>query len=653
MSETTAYGDAPPGVPQVCVEILPGPAHGAQVVAELGTDLAEVAAANGLAPAVLRDRLLGDPTLWVDTCGRLFYVDPVPADGGGGATTSDGMPYPSDQTFLLHSRPGANRVIYLDFNGELISGTAWNGTYNKGNDFTAPAYDTDGSPSTFSEDERTVVQSVWQRVAEDYAPFNVDVTTEDPGLAAIDRSGSGDSVYGTRALITNDSLISDQCGCGGVAYVGVFDATSSHQNYQPAWVFQRKLGGGTSAKPLAEAASHEVGHNLGLGHDGTSSQGYYPGHGSWAPIMGVGYSRPIVQWSKGEYSGANNTEDDYAVVQSNGAPLRADDYSNTRAGAFSLGSGASLSASGFVGTSTDVDWFSFSGSGQATVTVTPAPVSPNLDIRLELYDATGTLLASADPPAASASWDIASGLDASLSIVLPASGTYFVSVDGIGFGDPLNTGYSDYGSVGPYSLSVATAAAPNDFAIAPDPAIRSVLGGSSVTYTVTTALLSGSAETVALSVTAGLPAGATASFDPPSVSAGGSSTLTIDTADSCGPATLTIEGVAPSATHSTTVDLTVSGPVACPAAVRVTGGSLSWYLRDSNTGTPGTVTAFSYGASTDTPVFGDWDGDGTKTPGLVRVTGGSLTWYLRNSNCAGAPDLIFSLRRRHRPPIGG
>ncbi len=87
--------------------------------------------------------------------------------------------------------------------------------------------------------------------------------------------------------------------------------------------------------------------------------------------------------------------------------------------------------------------------------------------------------------------------------------------------------------------------------------------------------------------------------------------------------------------------------------MRVTGGSLSWYLRDSNTSTPGKVTAFSYGASTDTPVFGDWDGDGTKTPGLVRVTGGSLTWYLRNSNSAGAPDLIFGFGAATDRPLVG
>jgi hypothetical protein len=40
------------------------------------------------------------------------------------------------------------------------------------------------------------------------------------------------------------------------------------------------------------------------------------GADGWAPIMGLGYYQPISQWSKGEFSGANNPQDDLAVIAS-------------------------------------------------------------------------------------------------------------------------------------------------------------------------------------------------------------------------------------------------------------------------------------------------------------------------------------------------
>ena len=58
-----------------------------------------------------------------------------------------------------------------------------------------------------------------------------------------------------------------------------------------ALVFCDHPGAGNE-KYVAEAISHEAGHNMGLHHDGTSTTGHYQGHGSgvtgWAPIMGVG-----------------------------------------------------------------------------------------------------------------------------------------------------------------------------------------------------------------------------------------------------------------------------------------------------------------------------------------------------------------------------
>lgn len=74
----------------------------------------------------------------------------------------------------------------------------------------------------------------------------------------------------------------------------------------------------------------------------------------------------------------------------------------------------------------------------------PALAGPNLDIRAELRSATGSLLASAPIGA----------LGVTLSATLPASGTYYVLVSGVGEGDPLLTGYSDYGSLGEFALVV-------------------------------------------------------------------------------------------------------------------------------------------------------------------------------------------------------
>src|SRR5690606_28955367 len=118
-----------------------------------------------------------------------------------------------------------------------------------------------------------------------------------------------DTVYGTRVLITPSVGAQDAlCGgqCGGVAYLGVFARVDGRA--QPAWVFPQSLQ--NQSKAIAEAASHEAGHNLGLEHDGTASSGYYTGHGVWAPIMGAGYNRPLTQWSRGSYAGANNAQDD-------------------------------------------------------------------------------------------------------------------------------------------------------------------------------------------------------------------------------------------------------------------------------------------------------------------------------------------------------
>ncbi|MDA3038260.1 MAG: hypothetical protein O3C27_01810, partial [Actinomycetota bacterium] len=241
----------------------------AEAIAEASDNLAEVAARNpDISPARL-DHLLDDPATWVDPTGKLFIIEEANVPIGDPDPVLSN-PVNLADTFELQSKPGSSRTIYLDFTGDTISGTAWNSSY--GASIVVEPWSQDGTPGSYSTTELTAIHSIWARVAEDFAPFAVNVTTKDLGSAAVNRADSSDQVYGTRVLMTTgNNSIGSACGCGGIAYVGVFDNIGSY--YQPAFVFT------TGTKAAAEAASHEAGHNLGLGHDGTSSASYYTGHG--------------------------------------------------------------------------------------------------------------------------------------------------------------------------------------------------------------------------------------------------------------------------------------------------------------------------------------------------------------------------------------
>ncbi len=113
------------------------------------------------------------------------------------------------------------------------------------------------------------------------------------------------------------------------------------------------------------------------------------------------------------------------------------------------------------------------------------------------------------------------------------------------------------------SGSTASCHAPTrDFSVAAAPAAQTVNAGSAATYTVNTATLAGSPGNVTLAV-AGLPAGATATFDPATVPAGNTATLTVNTTDGTPPgtSTLTVLGTANGVTHSANVALTVKPEV--------------------------------------------------------------------------------------------
>ncbi|MDJ0727578.1 MAG: Calx-beta domain-containing protein [Prochloraceae cyanobacterium] len=237
--------------------------------------------------------------------------------------------------------------------------------------------------------------------------------------------------------------------------------------------------GNGNEKYVAEAISHEAGHSLGLEHDGNSTTTYYTGEGSgatgWAPIMGVGYYQELTQWSQGEYYDANNTEDDLSIITgNNGFGYRIDDHgdSNESATAMTV-DGNTISANGIISQNTDYDVFSFStGTGNVNLNILPAERGANLDILAELYDSSGTLIATSNP---------FESLNANFSLNL-AAGQYYLSVTGTG----KEGAYSDYGSLGQYSINGNVAIVENDFlSIEATDAIKSEGNSDSTEFTFT------------------------------------------------------------------------------------------------------------------------------------------------------------------------
>lgn len=385
-------------------------------------------------------------------------------------------------TFQLHSSPTSSKVIYLDFDGHTTSGTSWN--YSMGASFYSPAYDLDGNPGSFNNEELSRIQQIWQRVAADYAPFDVDVTTQAPPTDWLIKSGSADLNFGMRAVITSYGPSSSTAG--GIAVVNSFNASTD----TPCFIYNKSLTG------VAEAISHEVGHTLGLSHDGTSSSGYYYGHGSgetsWAPIMGVGYNKNVTQWDNGTYYGSNNgtssanygrgPNDMTVITTYNGFGFQTDQVGNTLSSAAPLTiSGGAVSQFGRIETATDADCYAFllQSNGDVNLKFDPyvyrafvdrdgawggstlayiAPVSDgngstpyadsgtNLDLSVSLYNSLGALLGSFDGV----------GLATTVAWSNLAAGSYILRVDGVGTGSPTTpspSGYSDYGSVGNYLIS--------------------------------------------------------------------------------------------------------------------------------------------------------------------------------------------------------
>ncbi|PYV97987.1 MAG: hypothetical protein DMG89_12580 [Acidobacteria bacterium] len=193
----------------------------------------------------------------------------------------------------------------------------------------------------------------------------------------------------------------------------------------------------------------------------------------------------------------------------------------------------------------------------------------------------------------------------SVVLVRPGASTHAFDMDqrlvGLSFtaaGDVLNVNSPPNSNIAPpgyYMLFVLNSVGtpsiasfvqvtqPPDFSVSATPSSRTIVQGSSTTYSATVTALNGFNGNVSLSAS-GLPSGANASFNPSTISGSGSSTLTITTLSStpAGSYPITITATSGTLAHATTVTLVVTGPsdftlVVSPTSRTINRGSSTTY----------------------------------------------------------------------------
>jgi hypothetical protein len=347
------------------------------------------------------------------------------------------------------SLPGADATIYLDFDGHF---EALYGEINTPNtnelweNIATPVFSVDGNDA-FSPTELQMIQQIWQCVAEDFAPFNINVTTVAPAQF---RDGHELRV----AVGGSDADWFKLEPVGGYSITNAF----THGDYvNTVYAFSEEF---SSSRSIADVISQECGHAFGLAHqslwntfDGTLIEEYNPGTPETGPIMGRPYESDRSLWWNDPYGQTGwHGQDDMAIMADghNLFSFRTDDHGGTTAAATVVadlnapihGIISSNQQNEFIGE--DVDCFRVTLPHLPvlkhwTVRVEVEDYSANLDAKLEIYRIGSkldgklpTLIGVADP-----------GDDLNAMLNLQDGGQYIVRV----------RSHGGYGDLGQYTLS--------------------------------------------------------------------------------------------------------------------------------------------------------------------------------------------------------
>eukprot|EP01063_Lacrimia_lanifica_P022334 TRINITY_DN2996_c0_g1_i7.p1 TRINITY_DN2996_c0_g1~~TRINITY_DN2996_c0_g1_i7.p1 ORF type:complete len:638 (+),score=275.50 TRINITY_DN2996_c0_g1_i7:54-1967(+) len=345
-------------------------------------------------------------------CGAHQHGDHAHRDSAPLAVGAGAGEYIGEDLRRLQSDPASANVLMLDIGMHYVD---------------------EAAGDAVKRHDKAYFHRMWRAVAGAYATFDLNVATDWDAYNA--------APIGQRGLA---------CFVGGsgrsYAYLNTFGVEGCG-----SW---NKLEDYDEGNGLT--VMHEVGHMLGLNHDGKRRvSAYFGGFEAyeWVPVMGNylegvrTWADPLFQWSRGEYDGAKNREDDLAIIAGK-VGRRADDVVGHAD--LAVGAGGVVAAAdnaGSIGGADDADAFRFRVAAGGDVDLTVARAGhvwgAMLDVDATLRAVGGAVVAQANPVKERDARVAASGL---------AAGDYELVVRGGAEGTPAE-GFSAYSSIGKYTIS--------------------------------------------------------------------------------------------------------------------------------------------------------------------------------------------------------
>ena len=327
-------------------------------------------------------------------------------------------PYNNEDVTKLQSKPGSPYVFYLNNTAVM------NGTTPKNNRGKEEMY------------------RVWQCTADQYSMLNLNITTD---VSVYNAAKSAD--------VTKTGVIKfvDADGRSN-APVASFGTTSA------GTLYRNPLGSGNDyGYGIGMTCAHEVGHQMGMNHDGGTAQAdpeYFEGlpKVQWCPIMGnywfgASWNNQLFTWSKGEYNTSTNKEDDFKIMTVNEkVPYMTDDIPTSKA--LKVSSSGVIAPDvnwGQIERNTDSDTFTFevgSSGGKIDLRIDPLEYLRQLDVAAKIVDASGTTIASSN---------LQVNRSAEFKAVSLQPGKYSLIIQGGAELTP-QTGFSNYSSLGYYGM---------------------------------------------------------------------------------------------------------------------------------------------------------------------------------------------------------